>query len=134
MAATFDASLSGPVDRMRHAVGDTDVTVAADALRQDETYEAYLGFYSVSLAATAPSAGEWKATRDMLRALAAEVAQDPDTYGSPTLRVQWGERIKTWLSLADTLDKQIALVVGNGAVVGSQIPTRGVYLTEAEFG
>lgn len=105
MPATFDRELSDPLSRMRHTVGDFNID---DPLRDDSTYEAYLLLWNVSLTATAQGVGELKATRDMLRALAAEFAQDPTSVRLPDgTSVTWADRIKTWVSLADLIDNRI---------------------------
>lgn len=105
MPATFDRELSDPVSRMRHTVGDFNTD---DPLRDDSTYEAYLLLWGVNLSATTQSVGELKATRDMLRALAAEFAQDPTSVRLPDgTSVTWADRIKTWVSLADLIDERI---------------------------
>jgi hypothetical protein len=88
MAATFDTALPTARDRMRYAVGDTDV--AAAPLEQDETYDAVLALYGESLG-----------TAVIAEALASRFAKEPDSISDDTGSVRWSERVKTWIAVAN---------------------------------
>lgn len=110
MTASFSPTLDTAKDRMRDALGDRDVPDGA--LRQDEEYVARL-----SLAGS-----EALATAQMAIGLASEFAQKPDSYSeSGGISVRWSERIKTWLALADTLQKALATTAGAGGGVSGQM-------------
>lgn len=94
MSASYDNTLPTAIDRMRHSLGDTDMTAP---LRQDETYEALLATYS-----------ETEATAVMAEALAAEYAQQPVRITDEGTTVDWSDRVKTWLALAARLRAALA--------------------------
>lgn len=106
MVATFDNTLPTPKDRMRAAVGDRDVP--ANALRQDEEYEAVW---------VQQGGDERLATAVVAEGLAAEYAQRVDAFAeSGGISVRWGERVKTWLALAAGLREALAAsATGAGA-------------------
>lgn len=113
MVATFDLNLPTARDRMRFALGDTNV---AAALEQDETYAATLTLH-----------GEPLGTAVMAEALAARFAQEPDSVGiDGALSVSWRDRVKTWLALAQRIRTE--LVVGSG-IAGAIAGTRGTATT-----
>ena len=133
MAFSFDSELLDPVSRMRDAVGNRN---SADQLKPDETYEGYLRLYSIPLTASMVALGEKKATRDMLRAIAAEVGRRPsDARSGAGEGATWNHRVPTWLRLADALDKEIkleedalAVVTGAGKYGGrSLLPSGPTY-------
>ncbi|OJW05789.1 MAG: hypothetical protein BGO39_05015 [Chloroflexi bacterium 54-19] len=94
MGATYDSQLPTAKDRMRHSLGDIDMTAP---LRDDETYAAILTKY-----------GETEGTAVMAEALAAEYAQQPDQVTDDGTTVTWRDRVKTWLELAARLRKALA--------------------------
>lgn len=98
MTATFDLTLATSTDRMRAAVGDRDVPDGA--LRQDEEYEAtYL----------LAGGDERLATALVAEGLAAEYCQRVDAFSeSGGISVRWGERVKTWLALAQGIRDGLA--------------------------
>jgi hypothetical protein len=106
MAATYDSNLPTPKDRMRHSLGDTDVTAP---LRGDETYTALLAAYS-----------ETEATAVLAEALAAEYAQLPASFGAGGTTFSWSDRVKTWLALAARLRTALAETAGT---VSNQLHT-----------
>lgn len=106
MAATYDSTLPTAKDRMRHSLGDTDVT---NPLRGDETYAALLAAYS-----------ETEATAVLAEALAAEYAQQPDTITDSGTTISWRTRVSTWLDLAKRLRAALA---ETAATVSSQLHT-----------
>lgn len=116
MAATYDPTLPTAKDRVRYALGDTNV---AAALEQDETYVANLTLYSESLAIAV-----------MAEALAARFAQKPDSFGTDGLNVTWRERVKTWLALATTMRANATAAAGSAA--SSFVATRNDD-TDAEY-
>lgn len=115
---TYDPTLATALDRVRFAVGDVDVEDDA-AIKPDTEYDA------VILA----NDSEQGAIAEMARALAAQVMQDPDSYSeSGGISIRWGERIKTWLALADTASARAeASGAGAGMTMGSRA-TRGATL------
>lgn len=106
MAATYDSTLPTAKDRLRHSLGDTDVTAP---LRGDETYEALLAAYA-----------EPEATAVLAEALAAEYGQQPDTITDNGTTISWRSRVSTWLALAARLRAALA---ETAATVSSQLHT-----------
>ena len=119
---TYNPDLVTALDRVRFAVGDTDVEADA-AIKPDEEY----------LAVIAAEDTEPGAIATMATALAAQVMQDPDSYSeSGGISLKWSERIKTWLKIAENAAAHaIAAVEGTGSTMPSR-PTRyaGPYLSE----
>lgn len=101
MAATYDNTLPTAKDRMRFALGDTNV---AAPLEQDETYAAALA-----------QNGEKLGQAVMAEALAARYAQRPDSLSSDGDSITWRERVKTWLALATRLRAEVAAGISGGA-------------------
>jgi len=92
MTATFDASLSTAKDRLRFALGDTDVTQPA---AQDETYVAVLALNA---------ADEQLAAIQMADSLILRYAQLPDVVDvDGAIKVSWKDRIPAWEQLAARL-------------------------------
>jgi hypothetical protein len=108
MAWTYDPLLATAKDRVRHAIGDTDV---ANPLRQDET-----------IAAAISADGETMAVAILAEGLAAQYAQEPDSFGSGSLSVSWRERVKTWLALAERSRSAAATVAGG--LIGVSVLSR----------
>lgn len=88
MAATFDNALPTAKDRMRRAVGDIDVD--AVPLEQDETYLAALAQF-----------GEDLGTAVIAEGLAARYAQRPTSISDDSGSISWGDRVKTWIAVAN---------------------------------
>lgn len=134
MSFSFDTELTDAVSRMRDAVGDV---VKATALKQDETYEGYLRLYGVATTALEVTTAEKKATRDMLRAVAAQVGRSPsDARAGAGEGATWNHRVPTWLKLADSLDQQIAAEeatagIGTEARLGGSLLPAGPTYTSA---
>ena len=84
--ATFDPTLATARDRVRFALGDTDV---ANALEEDVTYDVTIARY-----------GEGEALRVMAEGLASRFARKPDRITDGDFSVSWGERVKAWRALA----------------------------------
>lgn len=119
--ATYDPTHESALDRVRFAVGDTDVSVDEDtgessALKPDTEY----------LAAIARNDTEQGAIAEMARALAAQVMQEPDKYSEAGgISLSWSDRIKTWLALADSADARAAANGASYGVTNARKPTRG---------
>lgn len=126
--ATYDPTHLSVLDRVRFAVGDTDVSVDEDsgesnALKPDAEY----------LAAIDRNDIEQGAIAEMARALAAQVMQEPDKYSEAGgISLSWSDRIKTWLALADNADARAAASNVSYGVTNARKPTRGTY-TESEY-
>lgn len=105
---TFDPSLALPRDRVRAAIGDRDM---ADPLRSDQEVDATVAFCGED---------ELLATAVLAEGLAAEYARRVDSYSeSGGISVRWGERIRTWLVLAENLRAAInaaTIDAGSGGV------------------
>lgn len=85
MAATYDPSLFGPIDRLRFAVGDTNV---AAALLPDETYESLL---------LGNTNDEQRAIVAAASALLVRYAQEPDRVDLDGVgSAQWSKRLAGW--------------------------------------
>jgi hypothetical protein len=104
MAWTYSAALATARDRVRHAVGDID---SANQLRADETIDALLALY-----------GEPGATAALADGLASQYAQEPTSFGSNGLSISWGDRVKTWSTLASRIRSETAAATGSGATAG----------------
>lgn len=87
MTATYDNTLPTPKDKARNILGDID---AANALRQDEEYNSQISLF-----------GYDQAIVNMARSLAAEYSQQPVSFSGGGISVNWSERVKTWLAIAD---------------------------------
>jgi hypothetical protein len=116
MSWSYDPLLATAKDRVRHSIGDTDAT---NPLRQDET-----------IAAAISSDGEAMATAILAEGLAAQYAQEPDSFGSVGLSVSWRERVKTWLALAER-SRAIASAT-EATTIGVSVMTRDD-LTTSEY-
>jgi osmotically-inducible protein OsmY len=108
MAATFDNTLPTARDRARYQLGDTNV---AAPLEQDATYDANLALYGDALAIAV-----------MAEALASRYAQQPSSIGSQGDSIAWGERIRTWLALAQRIrdEQSVSGAAGAGSLVGTR--------------
>jgi len=94
--ATYDPTLATARDRLRFALGDTNVAAPLEA---DTTYDAAIAWH-----------GETGAMRAMAEGLASRFAQKPDRISDGDFSVSWGERVKAWRALA----------AGDGAATGSR--------------
>lgn len=94
MVATYDNTLQTPRDRVRYALGDTNVV---NALRQDETYNAVI-----------TDNGETLATAVLAEGLVTEYAQKPDSINLSGLGLSWRERVKAWAALAGRIRAELA--------------------------
>ena len=105
--ATYDPTLASARDRLRFALGDTNVAAPLEA---DTTYDAAIAWH-----------GEAGALRAMAEGLASRFAQKPDRISDGDFSVSWGERVKAWR----------ALVSGSGApgTAGTVQATRGDEVT-----
>lgn len=99
----YDPSLSDSVSQMRHDVGDIDED---NELRPDETYTAALTIYLDQRLAVASIAS----------GLAAQYGQTPDSFGDDGTTISWRDRVKTWLSIADTNRATVAREAAAAAV------------------
>ena len=98
MTATFNPLLATALDRIRRAVGDTDVEPDTNALRTDEEIVAVVD----------RTADERLAIIEIASGLAVQYAQLPDSISDEGTTISWRERVKTWLAIADTLRKTLA--------------------------
>ena len=88
MAATFDPALPTLKDHIRLTIGDRGPDTW---LLTNETIQAKLD--------TLPYP---EALAQLAEGLAAEFAQNPSSYSeSGSMSISWGERVKTWLAIAD---------------------------------
>jgi hypothetical protein len=102
---SFDEGLADPLSRLRDTIGDIQTD---NILKGDDTYEGYLRLYGVALDAPLVTTAEKKATRDMLRAVAAQVGRSPsDARAGSGEGATWTHRVPTWLRLADALALEI---------------------------
>ena len=108
---TFDPLLGTPTDRVRAAIGDRGPD---DWQRSDE-----------EIVATVDLEGgdEILATAVLCEELAAEYAKRIDSYSeSGGISVRWGERIRTWLALAENLRKAYeTAAAAQGGVAGALV-------------
>lgn len=119
MAATFDARLPTAKDRLRFALGDTDVTQPA---AQDETYVAVLALHA---------ADEQLAAIQMADSLILRYAQQPDVVDvDGAIKVSWRDRLPAWRELAARL-RAITGAPGATAtyIQGGNLTTVGSLLT-----
>lgn len=124
MTATFDPSLSAPLDRVRQLIGDTAVTLARDVEVQDETITAYLTVQNGNELRVA-----WLLAGDLMAKYArqVEIAVDHQTSRADQafaqyrlLREMLGERLKE----AQTADPSIGFT---GVFVGGLDDSRGPF-------
>lgn len=121
-SGTYDPTLAAALDRVRFAVGDTDVEDDA-AIKPDEEY----------LAVIAAQETETGAIAEMARALATQVMQDPDSYSETGgISIKWSERIKTWMAIYENMTARTASVDETGAT-RSVRPTRHTTTWLAEY-
>lgn len=119
MTASY-TPFASPKDRIRHNVGDTDMD---NPLRQDEDYEAALAYVE---------GNELRATSIMAGGLAVEYGQEPVRISDDGTTIDWGDRVKTWLSISDnSFDRANAASTSGG--VSSQAGMRGPVVDRAEF-
>jgi len=108
---TFDPTKQTPKDRVRAAIGDRGPD---DWQRSDE-----------EIVATVDLEGgdEILATAVLCEELAAEYAKRIDSYSeSGGISVRWGERIRTWLALAENLRKAYeTAAAAQGGVAGALV-------------
>jgi hypothetical protein len=115
MTASFNNTLPTATDRIRRAVGDVNTL---NALRQDEEIAAVLVLNSDD---------ENAATADIAASLAVEYAQKPDSISDDGTAIRWGERVKTWLTIAKEFRAASVVVVeGSGGVWTEQLVREGV--------
>jgi hypothetical protein len=109
MAATFDWGLGRALDRLRFAVGDTEV---AEALLPDESYEAALAMYD---------GDERRATLVLAEGLIARYAREPEKVVVEDSRVEvsWKERLAGWTALVARLRAELS-----GSHGGTRRPER----------
>ena len=119
MSATYDSNLTTAKDRMRHRLGDVDMT---NALETDETYAAMLALH-----------GELLGTAVMAEGLAARFAQKPDSLSADGNAISWRSRISTWLELARQLRKDDAGGGDGNATGGGVMLARRGGIPEAEY-
>lgn len=117
MAATFDWGLGRALDRVRFALGDTEV---AEALLPDESYEATLATYDDD---------ERRATLVLAEALIARYAREPEKVVVEDSRVEvaWGERLTAWVALVARLRVELT------RHSGTRSPQRGDEKRTAEY-
>jgi hypothetical protein len=96
MAATFDPNLATDLDRMRYAVGDTNVAAPFD---DDVTYIAMLAAYT-----------DWRlAAAAIARGLASRAINRPNSFTAVgDVSLSWGDRATAWLKIAANLEAQVA--------------------------
>lgn len=122
MAFSYDNTLFTALDRVRHALGDTDIDAP---LRDDDTIEAVLILAGTTPDATVVTEAETVAIVDLASALAVEYARKPDSYSkSGGISVTWRERVKAWQTLASTLR---AGLVTTTSVIEAAASSIGVY-------
>lgn len=93
MAATFDPTLATARDRLRLALGDTDVSDATAVLFADETYDALI----------AAAESEDGALLAAARAAYARLANEPTQFKDGDGAVTWGNRLAAMSSLIDRI-------------------------------
>lgn len=120
MTATYDDTLPTAKDRIRAAVGDTDMTAA---LRTDEHIASVLALNV---------GDETAATADVAAGLAVEYAQRPDRISDDGTSISWGERVKTWLTLAET-SRAAAVATTAASATITYFMRYGVAGTEDEY-
>lgn len=127
MTFSYDPTLTTALDRVRHAIGDTDANAP---LRQDDTIAAVLDGVGGSETATVATTAETLAIIDLASALAVEFARKPDSFSkSGGISVSWRERVKAWQTLASTLRASLATTA---AVTGSVAVSLGTYRGDDE--
>lgn len=95
MAATYSPSRVTAVDRVRAALGDTEVTPASAALFQDE-----------EIAAVVAAAGsEYLAVGQLASELVVRFARKPVRIVAGNVTVDYSERLGGWQALADRVQQ-----------------------------
>jgi hypothetical protein len=119
---SYDNTLFTALDRVRHALGDTDIDAP---LRDDDTIEAVLILAGGTPDATVVTEAETIAIIDLASALAVEYARKPDSYSkSGGISVTWRERVKAWQTLASTLRTSLVTTISVTEAAATSI---GVY-------
>lgn len=122
MTATFDPTLLTPLDRVRRAVGDTNVDAP---LRSNEEILSVLARLS---------GDEPGAIAEISAGLAVEYAQRPDSINDDGTAIRWGERVKTWLSTAEfNRGLAVTIATGSGEAESIQLIRRGYDPSHAEY-
>jgi len=102
---TYNPLLASPLDRLRFALGDTDITAA---LLPDQTYLAVFG--------QVDNEDEQQAQLILARGLIAWAANQPTRVevAGEGGTVSWGDRLVGWRAIVDRLAPRYDLPVGGG--------------------
>lgn len=123
--ATYDPTQPADLDRMRDALGDTDVSAP---VFPDVTY----------LAKLTEHGGAWRlAAAAMARSLAAQANAKLQALSvAGDVALTWGDRAKRWLDIALALEQaHVASLppVDGAGTVGFAMPTRGEWAADSEY-
>lgn len=114
MACTYTGTLTSPLDRVRHMLGDT----SSNCVRSDATIIALLEDYP-----------ENETVMLLADSMASEFAMKPSSVSSPDGSMSWGDRVSQLRNLADRLRLEIT----EGIVEAAQDKLRSFAPARADY-